>query len=161
MLQAFLGVLLDYTLVLASRADFSRISSITPHIIGLVRLSPLAAAPHFVAKLSIMHKNLVKGLARGASSPESRTVPGAAELVILRLVGAIWSSSDFSHPVVAPAVLLIGQYLSQTKVRSVQDLGAGLFLCSLLAQVSCSWESADLRSTKQYQNESYPRQSTS
>lgn len=82
-----------------------------------------------------MQKNLTRGLARGAADPRAKTWPGAAELTLLRTVGMIWSTSDFSHPVVAPAMLLMGQYLSQGRVRNTADLGSGLFLCSLVAQV--------------------------
>jgi nucleolar protein 14 len=83
-----------------------------------------------------MQKNLTRGLARGAANPETKTFPGCAELVILRLIGIVWSTSDFSHPVAAPAVLLMGQYVGQARVRSVADLASGLFICSILAQVS-------------------------
>jgi nucleolar protein 14 len=87
-----------------------------------------------VTKVSLMQKNLQRGLARGASNPESKTLPRAPELVMLRLTGATWSTSDFSHPVVQPAILLIGQYLSQSRIRGVADIASGLFLCSLVAQ---------------------------
>ncbi|TXT06079.1 hypothetical protein VHUM_03552 [Vanrija humicola] len=135
-LQEFLGVLLDYILVLASQDEppFGIISALGPHLAALVKLNPLTAASHFIAKLSIMQKNLQRGLARGASNPASKTLPSAPELVILRLVGVTWSTSDFSHPVVQPAVLLIGQYLSQSRIRRVSDIASGLFLCSVISQ---------------------------
>lgn len=133
----FFGVLLDYVLVLASRdqSAFASISGLQPHLIALVNLNPITAAGHFIAKVTLMQKNLVRGLARGATNAQSRTYPGAPELTILRLVGSIWSTSDFSHPVVAPTVLLMGQYLGHGRLRSTSDLGSGLMLCSLLAQV--------------------------
>ncbi|WOO79724.1 putative nucleolar complex protein 14 [Vanrija pseudolonga] len=135
-LQDFLGVLLDYILVLASQDEppFAIISALGPHLAALVKLNPLTAASHFIAKLSIMQKNLQRGLARGASNPTSKTLPSAPELVILRLVGVTWSTSDFSHPVVQPAVLLIGQYLSQSRIRGIADVASGLFLCSVISQ---------------------------
>jgi nucleolar protein 14 len=83
-----------------------------------------------------MQKNLSRGLARGATRLDSKTYPGAPELVILRLVGSIWSTSDFSHPVVAPSILLIGQYLGHGRLRRTADIASGLMLCSLLVQVS-------------------------
>ncbi|WWD15917.1 hypothetical protein CI109_100341 [Kwoniella shandongensis] len=135
-LQDFLGVLIDYILILSSQRSppFDLVSSLVPHVIALVKLNPVTAAGHFVEKLKLMQKNLARGLARGPSRPDSKTFPGCPELVLLRLVGTVWSTSDFSHPVVAPAVLLMGQYLGQSRVRSVADLASGLFLGSLLAQ---------------------------
>jgi nucleolar protein 14 len=136
-LQEFLGVLLDYVLILASQEQpaFESIQQLVPHIIALVKLNPIAAAHNFIAKLALMQKNLLRGLSRGASRPEAKTLPACPELSILRLVGLIWSSSDFSNPVVAPAVLLMCQYLSQSRIRSLSDISSGLFLCSLLASV--------------------------
>jgi nucleolar protein 14 len=133
-LQDFLGVLLDYMLVLASEDKFDSITALGPHLAALVKLNPLTASSHFIAKLSLMQKNLAKGLARGASNPSSKTLPGAPELTLLRLVGTTWSTSDFSHPVAQPAMLLMGQYLSQSRIRSTSDLASGLFLVSLIAQ---------------------------
>ncbi|OCF35452.1 nucleolar protein 14 [Kwoniella heveanensis BCC8398] len=132
----FLGVLIDYTLILSARPvpPFDLISSLTPHIIALVKLNAVSAATHFVEKLKLMQKNLTRGLARGPSREDSKTFPRCPELVLLRLIGSIWSTSDFSHPVVAPAVLLMGQYLAQSRIRSVTDLASGLYLSSLLAQ---------------------------
>ena len=83
-----------------------------------------------------MQKNLVRGLARGAAHPDAKTLPGCPELVLIRFIGGVWSTSDLSHPVVAPTVLLIGQYLAQSRIRSLSDLASGLFLCSIVAQVS-------------------------
>ena len=137
-LQDFLGVLLDYMLILASRStpSFDLVSVLTPHLVALVKLNPITAAAHFVSKITLMQKNLTRGLARGATRSESKTYPRAPELVLLRLVGVIWSTSDYSNPVVMPAVLLMGQYLAQSRVRSTADLASGLFLCSILTQVS-------------------------
>jgi len=138
--QDFLGVLLDYTLVLTSRPSpaFDLVSRLMPHLIAVVKLNPLAAATHFMAKITLMQKNLIRGLARGATKEDSKTFPGCPEWVLLRLIGLTWSTSDFSHPVVTPAVLLMSQYLGQCRIRNLSDVGSGLFLCSLLAQVSIS-----------------------
>lgn len=135
-LQEFLGVLLDYILILASQPSppFDIISALGPHLSALVKLNPLTASSHFVSKLTLMQKNLQRGLARGPSNPTSKTLPGAPELVILRVIGTVWSTSDFSHPVVQPAILLIGQYLAQSRIRGVPDLASGLFLCSIALQ---------------------------
>ncbi|KAK4688649.1 nucleolar protein 14, partial [Tremellales sp. Uapishka_1] len=98
-----------------------------------LKLDAVSAAAQFTSKLALMQKNLARGLSRGATKPDSKTYPSCPELVLLRLVGAIWSTSDFSHPVVVPSVLLSCQYLGQSRIRTPADLASGLFLCSLLA----------------------------
>ena len=78
-----------------------------------------------------MHKNLKRGLAKGALDLQAKTWPGPQELSLLRVIGQIWPTSDMNHPVVSPARLLMGAYLGLGRVRSLQDVASGLFLCSL------------------------------
>ncbi|TYJ55430.1 hypothetical protein B9479_003933 [Cryptococcus floricola] len=135
-LQNFLGVLIDYILIFASEPlpTLRQVEALAPHITYLIKLNPMSAAGHFVNKLNVMQKNLARGLAQGSTRAQARTFPGLPELSLLRLVGLSWSTSDFSHPVVAPAVLLMGQYISQSRVRKLSDVASGLFVCSLLVQ---------------------------
>jgi len=81
-----------------------------------------------------MHKNLKRGLARGALDPESKTWPGISELSLLRIIGLIWPTSDFNHAVVSPTRVLMGAYLGLGRVRSLGDIASGLFLCTLFLQ---------------------------
>lgn len=85
-------------------------------------------------KLSLMHKNLKRGLASGALAPNSKTWPGFAELTFLRVIGSIWPTSDMKHAVISPARLLMGAYLGLCRVRSFADVTSGLFLSSLFLQ---------------------------
>ena len=63
----------------------------------------------------------------GSSPRSGRTrVSPAGDLALLRLVPALFSSSDFRHPVATPAMLLLGQILQQCRVRSPRDAAAGL-----------------------------------
>lgn len=155
-----LGILIDHILYLTSDAiNMSIVSGLMPHFAALVKLDPLSAAEHFKSKLDIMQKNLAKGLARGATLAESRTFPGPAELTFLRIIGLTWSTSDFSHPVGAPAELLMGQYLSQARVRSLKDVASGLFLCSIFLQVCVSSLSIHMITTDDIPSSSKPIQS--
>jgi len=86
-------------------------------------------AHHFVAKLVLMHKNLKRGLSRGA-----KTWPGLPELVLLRVLGTLWPTSDMNHVVVSPARLLMGSYLGLCEIRSPSNVVSGLFLCTLFLQ---------------------------
>lgn len=78
-----------------------------------------------------MHKNLKRGLSRGAVDPEAKTWPGLPELYLLRIIGTIWPTSDMSHPVISPTRLLMGAYLGLGRIRSMKDVASGLFLCTL------------------------------
>ena len=137
-LQVFANVLLDHVIFLSasspSPSTYRTVNSLLPPLLTLTHAYPLTSAPHYIKKLSLMHKNLLRGLVRGPLDPAAKTWPGLAELTLLRLVGMVWSTSDLSHPVAAPALLLIGEYLSQARVRSLSDLASGLFLCTLAAQ---------------------------
>ncbi|KAE9397779.1 Nop14-like protein [Gymnopus androsaceus JB14] len=92
---------------------------------------PIQSAEHFNRKLVLMHKNLKRGLSQGALQPEAKTWPGPAELTILRIIGSLWPTSDMNHAVVSPARVLMGAYLGLARVRSLNDIASGLFLCTL------------------------------
>ena len=81
-----------------------------------------------------MHKNLKRGLNHGAAEDDAKTWPGLPELVFLRILGALWPTSDMRHVVVSPARLLMGSYLGLCKIRSIADAASGLFLCTLFLQ---------------------------
>ncbi|KAG1883030.1 nucleolar protein 14 [Suillus subluteus] len=135
-LQNLTSVLVDHVLYITSppAPRFTLLNSIVPHLFALCRSYPIESAGIFVEKLSLMHKNLERGLSRGALELGARTWPGPAELSLLRTIGVIWSSSDMSHPVVSPARLLMGAYLGLCRVRSLTDITSGLFLSSTFLQ---------------------------
>ncbi|GAA5857707.1 hypothetical protein JCM8547_004338 [Rhodosporidiobolus lusitaniae] len=136
-LQIFTNVLLDHVVTLCaapSPTTYTTVNSLLPQLLTLTHAYPATSAPHYTSKLSLMHKNLLRGLSRGPLEPSSKTWPSLPELTLLRLVGTVWSTSDLSHPVGAPALLLIGEYLTQCRIRSLSDLASGLFLSTLAAQ---------------------------
>ncbi|KAF8165696.1 nucleolar protein 14 [Crassisporium funariophilum] len=135
-LQTLANVLIDHVLYIASPPTprFRLISSLFPHIVSITRTYPIPAAQYFNQKLALMHKNLKRGLSRGALSPESKTWPGLPELSFLRLLGVIWPTSDLNHAVVSPTRLLVGAYLGLGRIRSLADIASGLFLCTLSLQ---------------------------
>ena len=78
-----------------------------------------------------MHKILIRGLSIGA---QGKTWPGLGDLFLLRMIGLIWPTSDLNHAVVSPTRMLLGAYLGLGRVRSLSDIGSGLFLCTLFLQ---------------------------
>ncbi|KAI6152318.1 Nop14-like protein [Pisolithus tinctorius] len=135
-LQTLARVLVDHILYVTSppKPRIKLVSSLIPHLFSLGRSYPSEVAECFVGKLSLMYKNLRRGLASGALEANSRTWPGFSELTFLRVTGIIWPTSDMKHIVVSPARLLMGAYLSLCRVRSFADVASGLFLSSLFLQ---------------------------
>ncbi|KAF8838628.1 Nop14-like protein [Paxillus ammoniavirescens] len=135
-LQDLTRVLIDHILYITSlpAPRMSLLSALVPHLFSLSRSYPIESAEYCAEKLSLMHKNLKRGLATGALEPSSRTWPGLSELTFLRVIGIIWPTSDMHHPVISPARLLMGSYLGLCRVRSFTDATSGLFLASLLLQ---------------------------
>ncbi|KAK7033565.1 nucleolar complex protein 14 [Paramarasmius palmivorus] len=135
-LQKLNSVLVDHILHLASppQPKFKVINSLLPHLYALTKAYPIQSAEQFNEKLSIMHRNLKRGLSRGASNHDSKTWPGLPELTLLRIIGAVWPTSDMNHAVISPARILMGSYLGLGRVRALQDLASGLFLCTLFLQ---------------------------
>jgi nucleolar protein 14 len=132
-IQTLTTVIIDYTLYITSppSPNFSLLSSIMPHLFALTRSYPEQSAQHFVSKLSLMQKNLKRGLSLGSLNPDAKTWPGLLELSFLQVIGAIWPTSDMNHIVISPTRLLMGAYLGLGRVRSLADIASGLFLCTL------------------------------
>ncbi|KAI0268141.1 Nop14-like protein [Gloeopeniophorella convolvens] len=135
-LQVLAGIIIDHLLHVASlpSPQLSVVSGLLPHLYALTKVYPRQIAEHFVQKLALMHKNLKRGLSHGAASLDAKTWPGLPELVLLRVLGAVWPTSDMHHVVVSPARLLMGSYLGLCKIRSLSDVASGLFLCTLFLQ---------------------------
>ncbi|OCH94316.1 Nop14-like protein [Obba rivulosa] len=135
-LQALTGVLIDHILYVTSppKPRFTLLTSLVPHLFALTKSYPIQSAQHFIEKLNLMHKNLKRGLSHGATASASKTWPGLPELSLLRTIGMVWPTSDMNHHVISPARILMGAYLGLCRVRSIQDLTSGLFLCTLFMQ---------------------------
>ncbi|KAF8738680.1 hypothetical protein AX14_010609 [Amanita brunnescens Koide BX004] len=135
-LQALTAVLLDHILHITGSPSprFSLVSGLLPHLASLTKAYPVRSAEYFIKKLVLMQKNLKHGLSRGPLNSESKTWPGPSELTLLRVIGALWPTSDLNHVVISPARILMGSYLGLCRVRSFADLASGLFLCTLLLQ---------------------------
>ncbi|PPQ67586.1 hypothetical protein CVT25_012080 [Psilocybe cyanescens] len=135
-LQTLAAILIDHILYIASPPTprYTLITSLFPHILAITQAYPIPIAQYFNTKLSLMHKNLKRGLSRGPLDSEARTWPGIPELSLLRLIGLTWPTSDLNHAVVSPTRVLLGAYLGLGRVRSLRDIASGLFLCTLFLQ---------------------------
>lgn len=135
-MKGLTGVLVDHILHIMTPPSprFTLLSALIPHLFALSKAYPAASAQYFVEKLVLIQKNLRLGLSRGATKSEVKTWPGLPELMLLRVVGLIWSASDLNHPVVSPARLLMASYLGLCRIRDLRDICSGLFICTLWLQ---------------------------
>nr|CAD7428930.1 unnamed protein product [Timema monikensis] len=56
------------------------------------------------------------------------------ELIFFKLVSLLFPTSDFRHQVVTPALVFMGQLLSQCRVKTKADIAKGLFICTLFLE---------------------------
>ncbi|XP_070540572.1 nucleolar protein 14-like [Ptychodera flava] len=60
--------------------------------------------------------------------------PGLDSLLYFKLVSLLFPTSDFSHSVVTPTMLYMGQILTHCQPINCKDVAAGLFICNLFLQ---------------------------
>lgn len=108
---------------------FNVIRTIGIRLHGLASQFPSVLTSDIFSALETGRKRLTSSLHTDHIFPTSQ------ELVLFYTIGQIYPTSDYSHPVVNPATLLMGQILGQMKIKTVQDLARGLFICSLFLKV--------------------------
>ena len=59
--------------------------------------------------------------------------------MFLKLVSHLFPTSDFRHPVATPAFVFMCQMLHQCKVKKYRDVATGLFLVTIIMEVSTKW----------------------
>ncbi|KAF5100715.1 hypothetical protein D0Z03_000757 [Geotrichum reessii] len=130
------NVLAEYLMVAGNDKPKDTDKDITPVLNKLVsQLQTLAGkyneslSEFFREKLNEAESHLQKSLESKKTSASKKT-QSPSYLFLFTLIGLIYSTSDHFHQVVTPASLLIGQHLSQNKIRNLGDLFSGLYLCA-------------------------------
>uniref|UniRef100_A0AAY4DRM9 Nucleolar protein 14 n=1 Tax=Denticeps clupeoides TaxID=299321 RepID=A0AAY4DRM9_9TELE len=131
-LQNLFAFLLEYVgeLAVSSPPQLSTINKLIPQLYGLCQLFPGAACKTMQTLLSdsmhTMEETIeVKGWA---------AFPGLDMLIYLKISGLLFPTSDFKHPATTPGFLYISQALTKCRVSSLEDVTAGLVLCSLAVE---------------------------
>ncbi|KAG0321587.1 nucleolar complex protein 14 [Dissophora globulifera] len=129
-MQIFYPVLLDYVFQIStteSKYPTAALNKLVRHIYAMTSQLGDFATVCVQGFLEAFESELVKELAAGTESG----FPKADKLTFFRILGQIYSTSDFQHQVITPAQFLMSQYLGQCQVSSVKDLVSGLMLCNL------------------------------
>jgi nucleolar protein 14 len=120
-LDAFAKVLTQHVAYLADHdgdVPFAVLESLLRHLHSMAKASPQVVGGAFRGRLEEM-----------ALERPLRLSPG--DLIILTGISTIFPTSDHFHPVVTPAMLILGRYLGQSPIQSHHDLGVGAYCCSL------------------------------
>ena len=126
-LAAFSCILVDHIYYLANQVlhpPFSVLESLIRHAHSLAKSYPMEVAVTFRKHLASLQK-------------ERPLSPTAGDLVLFTAIGEIFPTSDHSHPVVTPANLSMGRYLSQKIPQTLSDLTTGTYLATLMLQYQC------------------------
>ncbi|KAJ3014689.1 nucleolar complex protein 14 [Thoreauomyces humboldtii] len=134
-LEKLLDVLLEHLIYVAAQTpvDLFAIDTLSIPTIELSQQLVEQAADHFVSRITKLQKKLSRDLAASLTRRRG-ALPSVDALVNLKLVGRIFSTSDLTHAVVTPAMLLMGQYLSQCPVSDVRGAISGFIVCELFAE---------------------------
>jgi nucleolar protein 14 len=126
-----------------------QLNSLTKTLYKMSQDSPECAGAIWSRRLGILQKALAKRLRDVelmvvSSSTNNDTEeeeedcytawPSMGTILLLRACGHIFPVTDLRHPVVTPALLLLGQTIAQCPVRTVQDVVMGLLCSSIMIE---------------------------
>ena len=123
-LGRFIHVLLEHVAYVANTAASYQpdvIEALIRHLHSMAKSQPYEAAAAFREHLTTI-------------ADERPLILSSGDMMVLTAVASIFPTSDQFHPVVTPAMLTVGRYLGQGSIQSLQDLGKGLYCCSLVLQ---------------------------
>ncbi|KAF9171713.1 nucleolar complex protein 14 [Mortierella sp. AD011] len=129
-MQIFYPILLDYVFqISASESNYptTTLNKLVRHIYAMTSQLGDHATECVLGFLEAFEDELNKDITSGTTSG----LPKIDKLTFFRILGQIYSTSDFQHQVITPAQFLMSQYLGQCKASSVKDLASGLMLCNL------------------------------
>jgi len=120
---------------------YEQLNSLTKTLYVMSQDSPESAGAVWSRRLGIFQKALSKRLrdvevtALGDACEEEFTAwPSTGMLLLMRALPHIFPSTDKRHAVVTPALLLLGQILAQTPIKTRYDVVMGLFCAGLMME---------------------------
>ena len=117
---------------------YEQLNELTRVLYTMAQESPEVAGAIWARRLGILHNAHGKRLRDAefvVSDDEQETAwPSTGVFLLLRALGHIFPVTDKRHYIVTPTLLLLGQMISHTPVRSKYDLVMGLLCCGLLIE---------------------------
>ncbi|KAK9237954.1 nucleolar protein 14 [Lipomyces kononenkoae] len=134
-LMKFGPILLEHVLTLADeplQLNNDSFNTLIRKVYGLAKAYPEPMAAAFREHLANVRGRLQAAIVGDSDRPTD--YPLSSDMLLFVLIGVIFSTSDHFHLVVTPAMLLMGQHLSQFPVRMLGDVAAASLLARLFSK---------------------------
>jgi nucleolar protein 14 len=120
---------------------YEQLNSLTKIMYAMSQDSPECAGAVWGRRLGVFQKAHAKRIRDVEVTPlgdackgEFSAWPSTGMLLLMRALPHIFPSTDKRHAVVTPAIILLGQILVQTPVRTQYDVVIGLFISGLMLE---------------------------
>ncbi|GMH26188.1 hypothetical protein Nepgr_028031 [Nepenthes gracilis] len=133
-MQVFYGLLLQFFATLANKKplNFELLNLLFKPLMEMSCEIPYFSA--ICARERLLQTQ--KRFCEVVKDSENSSWPTLKTLFLLRLWSMIFPCSDFRHPVMTPAVLLMCEYLMRCPILCGRDMAVGSFLCSMVLLVT-------------------------
>ncbi|KAK9318455.1 nucleolar protein 14 [Lipomyces starkeyi] len=134
-LMKFGPILLEYVVNLGDeplQLHNESFNKLIRKIHDLAKAYPEPMAMAFREQLANVRDRLQAAIVRDRDQPTD--YPLSSDMLLFAVIGVIFSTSDHFHLVVTPAMLLMGQHLTQFPVKTVGELAAGSLLARLFGK---------------------------
>lgn len=127
--EMFYKILLEYTCTVADDGNLILLDILIPYLYELTELSPNGTTKHLLFIL----KSIEENFQHICEEKKNKFVrfPEFSTIIILKICCIIYPASDFRHPVTTPASILLMRLLAECRVKTIQDVLHGLFVCSI------------------------------
>ncbi|KAM9329256.1 nucleolar protein 14 [Gastrophryne carolinensis] len=131
-LEKLFGFLLDFIIELAEQEmpNLKSVDKLILPLYNLCQMFPEAAAECLRDPL----RGIAATLNEAIESKGRAAYPALHVLLYFKIIAILFPTSDFWHPVVTPAVIVMSQLLTTCTVTSLEDVAAGLFVCCMFLE---------------------------
>lgn len=118
---------------------YGQLDALTNTLYNMAQDSPDSATAVWNRRLGIFQSAHAKRL-RDAEivslddDEEFTAWPSTGSLLLLRVIGNIFPMTDLRHVVTTPALIIIGQIIGQTPIRSIEDVMKGVYCSALMLE---------------------------
>ncbi|GFV79301.1 nucleolar protein 14 [Trichonephila clavipes] len=126
-LAGFLGILIEYSLKhFKNNPTISE--NIVPHLFDIIEVTSLKSSEKILSLLD-QEKELFQNC---QAKKKERNSPKLEVVLLLKYCSVLYSVSDFTHPVITPAILFMCDILASEFFINFQNIESRLCICSII-----------------------------